>query len=211
MTDTQAGLLPCPFCCQRNCALAPAHTLCDKGWHIECVCGAKGPVKDTIEEAANAWNIRPSPPASAEVVEDHRCDWRLKYMGLKAHWDALGQELTKYGVPENWPEYQELRKKMIDASMFPLPEKPSPQDRIAHYFASGAAVQVPEDKWYRNKRGGWLCRILGRGSIEPAIHVTPGNLLVMYQKETGDVLIGFDSAFDDRFEAIAAAPQKQGA
>lgn len=66
---------------------------------------------------------------------------------------------------------------------------------------------VPEGESYRHRNDGWSCRILGRGHIEGAIHVTPHDELVIYKKENGDVLIGFSSTFDDRFEP-AAAPER---
>lgn len=73
-----------------------------------------------------------SVPGDAEREELARL--RLLHAGQKAHEKALQQELTEYGVPENWPEYQELRAKLIAQGNNCLDEKPSAQNRLQYFF-----------------------------------------------------------------------------
>lgn len=80
MTDTQAGLLPCPFCGDENVVFRHERMESSHAGFISCRgCDANGPntttwrktKEDAEAEAVARWNAvpRPSPPASAEVVE----------------------------------------------------------------------------------------------------------------------------------------------
>ncbi len=48
---------PCPFRkVEKNCGHHPYSTGIDY-WHVQCTCGARGPISSTEYYAINSWNI----------------------------------------------------------------------------------------------------------------------------------------------------------
>jgi hypothetical protein len=68
---SERELLPCPSGIARNPDghMAPIYTLGEGKWRVECVCGWRGPLADTIPEAIAAWNRRAPSAAEAEMRE----------------------------------------------------------------------------------------------------------------------------------------------
>jgi Lar family restriction alleviation protein len=60
MSD-EPPLIDCPFCgaCDRPTVFPEVLGKINKIWYVRCVgCHARGPIKQTMEEACEAWNIR---------------------------------------------------------------------------------------------------------------------------------------------------------
>lgn len=54
-TDVTEELKPCPFCGGDDLLASERDR---GGYQVICLCGATGPLEDTIEEAGEAWNRR---------------------------------------------------------------------------------------------------------------------------------------------------------
>lgn len=112
-----------------------------QGRNYSCDCGYDEEVQELCGKAADMLEQ----PGDAEREELARL--RLLHAGQKAHEKALQQELTEYGVPEDWPEYQELRAKLIAQGNNCLDEKPSAQNRLQYFFKNrhpvGTVVDIP--------------------------------------------------------------------
>jgi len=58
-------LLPCPFCHKADAYFDRAGLY---GLHfVGCACGARGPARDGLADARDAWNTRAAPPPAPEV------------------------------------------------------------------------------------------------------------------------------------------------
>ena len=61
MADYQKGLLPCPFCGEKELDLISAEYACRTGGRemVACLgCGTQGPWGESEQDAANRWNKR---------------------------------------------------------------------------------------------------------------------------------------------------------
>jgi len=48
---------PCPFKeVEKDCGHKPYTLAIDKLWHVQCTCGARGPISPTADYAIDSWN-----------------------------------------------------------------------------------------------------------------------------------------------------------
>lgn len=117
MTDTQAGLLPCPFCGGHDTGVCE-NSQTGKFTPVCASCGAGLVPYDTQEKAIEAWNDRPSPPASSEVVERVAREiydlFHYDGVGEKPKWSPSGNSLKQ-------DEAREIAKRIIQLVPPPPP------------------------------------------------------------------------------------------
>ena len=99
---TAPKIEPCPNGIARepNGHTAPIFTLGDGQWRVECACGWRGPLADTIPEAIEAWNRRAAPSAGLreaaqrfhdqvhDIAGEGFLNWRAKLQGHCAEFRA---------------------------------------------------------------------------------------------------------------------------